>query len=106
MTEKLPEFKIIRSNRKTLCLEVTRNGEAVVRAPKRISRDRIEAFVMLNKEWLILHMKKHLLVQLINARKLIVDALFVKHNKGVYTSTRYSCRRTNDCFAVACNFKA
>lgn len=58
MTEKLPEFKIIRSNRKTLCLEVTRNGEAVVRAPKRISRDRIEAFVMLNKEWLILHMKK------------------------------------------------
>ena len=58
MTEKLPEFKIIRSNRKTLSLEVTRSGEAIVRAPTRISRARIDAFVRLNKEWLVSRMQK------------------------------------------------
>lgn len=60
MTEKLPEFKIIRSNRKTLSLEITRSGEALVRAPRKISRAYIDAFVMKNREWLVLRMQKRL----------------------------------------------
>lgn len=56
--EKLPEFEIIRSSRRTVSLEVTREGEALVRAPMRMKREEIDAFVMKNMEWLISRMER------------------------------------------------
>ena len=52
MDKKLPEFEIIRSSRKTLCLQVTREAKVVVRAPRRISIEAINAFVAKHAEWL------------------------------------------------------
>lgn len=53
MAHYLPEFTIVRSKRKTLSLEVTRDGRALVRAPQKMPRERIDDFVLKNREWLI-----------------------------------------------------
>lgn len=49
MTENI---KVIKSNRKTLALEINKNLEIIVRAPKRASQKEIEAFIDLHKDWL------------------------------------------------------
>ncbi len=56
--EKLPEFEIIRSSRKTVSLEVTREGKALVRAPIRMKRAYIDDFVLRNRAWLISRMER------------------------------------------------
>ena len=43
-------YELIRSRRKTLALELTREGRLIVRAPLRISRREIDAFVEKHKE--------------------------------------------------------
>ncbi len=45
-------MKIIRSNRKTLCLCINRQGEPEVRAPYGASRAQIDRFVAAHQEWL------------------------------------------------------
>lgn len=45
------DIPIIRSKRKTLSLEL-KNGQAVVRAPRWVSRGEIEAFVHSRRDWL------------------------------------------------------
>ncbi len=45
-------YRVIRSNRKTLALEVTRAGEVLVRAPKRVPQRRIDEFVASHGAWL------------------------------------------------------
>lgn len=45
-------YEIIRSRRRTLALQVTREGRVVVRAPLRYPADRIEAFVRQHEPWL------------------------------------------------------
>lgn len=52
------EYKIIRSNRKTLALEVGRDGELIVRSPMRTKERFIRDFVFKNEEWAIKHLKK------------------------------------------------
>ncbi len=52
MPKYLPKFTIIRSKRKTLSLEVTREGKVLVRAPQKISCAYINDFVMKNSAWL------------------------------------------------------
>lgn len=47
----MQEPKIIRSDRKTLSLTVTREGEVVVRAPKFVSDGEIVRFVRKNFDW-------------------------------------------------------
>ena len=49
-------IQIIRSNRRTLSLQVRHDGQVLVRAPKNASLREIEAFVRKNADWL----KKHL----------------------------------------------
>ena len=39
------DYEIIRSRRRTVALEVTREGRVLVRAPQRMSREEIERFV-------------------------------------------------------------
>ncbi len=48
----MTEIKIIRSNRKTLTLEVKENGEVVLRAPFWCSGKAIEAFINEKNDWL------------------------------------------------------
>ena len=51
-------IKIIRSNRRTISLEITSMGELLVRAPKHMSDADIRAFVESKSSWLAKHMKK------------------------------------------------
>lgn len=44
---------IIRSNRKSLSLMVSKNGELIVRAPKKLSMEYIYAFIKQKEKWII-----------------------------------------------------
>ena len=56
-------YELIRSDRRTVALEVTRDGRVVVRAPKRMDIRRIDAFVEKHRDWLDAHLKKQQLWQ-------------------------------------------
>lgn len=45
------QYKLIRSDRKTVSLQV-RNGEIVVRAPRRLSKSAIDRFVQKHADWI------------------------------------------------------
>lgn len=45
-------YRVIRSDRKTLSLEVTRGQEIIVRAPRRCAEARIEQFVRAHEDWI------------------------------------------------------
>ena len=51
-------YELIRSRRKTLALELTREGRLIVRAPLRISRREIDAFVEKHKDGIAHHLAK------------------------------------------------
>ncbi len=46
-------YTLIRSDRKTIGLEVRRDGSILVRAPLRLSRDRIDRFVQEHSQWIL-----------------------------------------------------
>lgn len=48
----MSEYELIRTTRKTIALEVTCDGKVIVRAPKRMAKHEVEAFVARNQEWL------------------------------------------------------
>ena len=49
-------YRLVRSDRKTICLEIDRDGEVIVRAPKRMSVQQIERFVADKSAWLQKHL--------------------------------------------------
>lgn len=51
-------YDLIRSRRKTLALELTRDGRLLVRAPMRLSREKIDAFVTAHESWIVRHLEK------------------------------------------------
>ena len=51
-------YELVRSGRKTLALEITRDGRVVVRAPLRCSRARIDAFVSDHTAWIARHLEE------------------------------------------------
>ena len=51
-------YELIRSERKTLALEVTREGRVVVRAPRRLAKARIDAFVESHADWIARHVAR------------------------------------------------
>lgn len=55
----VPEYELVRSARKTLAVEITGDCRVVVKAPMRLSRERIERFVAEHEGWI----KKHLETQ-------------------------------------------
>ena len=57
MAEKFP-YRIIRSDRKTLGLEIGAGPEVLVRAPRRASQAQIEAFVERYREWVLQKLEK------------------------------------------------
>ena len=52
------DFEIIRSNRRTISLEITSTGQVVVRAPRRMPEAEIRAFVDAKSSWLTKHLQK------------------------------------------------
>ena len=54
----MENYVLIRSRRKTLALEITKDCRVLVRAPMRLSRERIDAFVESHKDWIIRHLEK------------------------------------------------
>ena len=51
-------FRVIRSRRRTLALEITRQGEVLVRAPLRASNEAISRFVNAHQNWLEKHLTR------------------------------------------------
>lgn len=51
-------YELLRSKRKTLALEVTRDGRLLVRAPMRLSREKIDTFVTAHEEWIARHLAR------------------------------------------------
>lgn len=48
----MTDYRIIKSNRRTLSLEITKTCEVVVRAPKYASEKEIEHFVLSHTDWI------------------------------------------------------
>ena len=51
----MPSYELIRSSRRTLALEVTRDGRVLVRAPARLDQKRIDDFVARHAGWIETH---------------------------------------------------
>ncbi len=49
------EYRVIRSDRRTLSLEITTEGELLVRVPRRVSEHQIRQFVDSNRGWIEIH---------------------------------------------------
>ena len=51
-------YQIIRSNRKTIAIQITPAGQVVVRCPQRMPTAQIQAFVDEKQDWLSKHLEK------------------------------------------------
>lgn len=51
-------YELIRSRRRTLALEITADCRVLVRAPLRLSRERIDAFVESHAAWIETHLER------------------------------------------------
>lgn len=51
----IPAYELIRSSRRTLALEISRDGRVIVRAPMHLSQKRIDAFLTAHEEWIAAH---------------------------------------------------
>lgn len=51
------EYKIVRSDRRTLAIEITAEAELLVRAPRRVSVAEIEKFISDNSAWIDSHIE-------------------------------------------------
>lgn len=51
-------YRLIRSGRRTVSLEITRDLEILVRAPQHMAKARIDAFVEQHRGWLETHLEK------------------------------------------------
>lgn len=54
----LPPYELIRSSRRTLALEVARDGRVLVRSPLGLPRKRIDAFVAEHQSWITEHLAR------------------------------------------------
>lgn len=46
-------FQVVRSSRKTIAIQINRDGTVIVRAPRRCSQVAIDAFVQEKQEWIL-----------------------------------------------------
>ena len=54
----MENYELIRSRRKTLALEITKDCRVLVRAPQRASQARIDAFVENHSAWIAKHLEQ------------------------------------------------
>lgn len=52
------EYRLVRSTRKTIAIQIMPDGEVVVRAPKRMNRAEINAFVADKQAWVQKHLPR------------------------------------------------
>ena len=52
----MEQYELIRSSRRTLAVEITKDARVVVRAPRRMSRERIEGFLEQRSGWIARHL--------------------------------------------------
>lgn len=57
MKEISPKFELIRSSRKTVCVQITREAKVVVRAPRRMKKEAIDDFVKKHEAWIVEHLQ-------------------------------------------------
>lgn len=55
----IQNLKLIRSERRTISLEITSAGQVIVRAPRRMSEAEIKRFIDSKSSWLAKHLQKH-----------------------------------------------
>ena len=53
----MTEYQILRSDRQTVCIQLTREGQVLVRAPKRCPKRYIEEFVRSKEGWILRHQR-------------------------------------------------
>ena len=53
------DMKLIRSNRKSIAIEITSTGQVIVRAPRYMPEAEIQQFVESKSAWLEKHLEKH-----------------------------------------------
>jgi predicted metal-dependent hydrolase len=51
-------YTLIRSSRRTLSIQISRDGELIARAPMRLSISSIESFIMSKETWIEKHKQK------------------------------------------------
>jgi hypothetical protein len=73
MTESLPTAQIIRSKRKTVALIINPDGTLVVRAPLKLSNQRIEDLIRQKADWIRIQRAKILLQQASIQPKLFIN---------------------------------
>lgn len=54
----MESYELIRSRRKTLALEITTDCRVLVRAPMRLSKEHIDAFVARHEDWIARHLER------------------------------------------------
>ena len=54
----IPPYQLLRSARKTLSLEITRDGRLVVRAPLRTTQRQIDEFIAKHEAWITSNLEK------------------------------------------------
>lgn len=54
------DYTVVRSDRKTLCIQIGPRGEVIVRAPRRCANSYIDAFVQSKERWIESHRNKQL----------------------------------------------
>ena len=54
----MPAYRLIRSKRRTLSLEITPEGEVIVRAPNRLPQAEIQRFVKARAGWIAKHLAR------------------------------------------------
>ena len=52
------DYRLLRSRRKTLAIEITPRGELLVRAPLRLSKKEIEKFLVSRADWIEAHLAR------------------------------------------------
>lgn len=52
------EYNVLRSSRRTLCIEISRDKKVIVRAPFSVSEDKIADFVKRKSRWIEKHLSK------------------------------------------------
>lgn len=52
------KYQTIRSNRKTIAIEITPNGDVIVRCPRRMAAEAVHAFVCSKQSWIQRQLRK------------------------------------------------
>ena len=75
--------KIIRSHRRSMALVVTDTGELVVRAPMRLSYEKIHSFILEKEKWILTKQK-----EIQNKNHINTD--IITYNKIMFLGTKYN----------------